>query len=206
MPRKNTKKKARPWSPMPAVPVRVWPGGQSYEARVRQIKALLEHDQPFVLSRYLVSAILVPDRCSWFHEIILWQSREGDIEQQSLVVTPEIFRALVDEFGMTLVEKTDEGSIYECNGLMRGLSEEYRNEMARHRAAIDVARQTYLIKKEGCSRGWVMTLRRRLEAAEEAYARASRQFAADHGIYTYRFVSEPGAEPQETAPAAAEEP
>jgi len=174
------------------VPVKAWKGGTSFDARKEQIAALLENDQPFVLARYLVTVPLVDGACDWLHEIILWQSRSGDREQASLILTPRMFRDLVEAFDMRQADRIDEGEIYECNSLLRDLSEEYRKEMDRHRDAVETAKKNYMVKKDGYSRSWTMRLRQRLTAAEAAYSSASQQFLVDHNIYTYTFAGERG--------------
>jgi len=191
MPRKTSKTKKKKVPGMPSAP-RKWRGGTSYEARKAQVAALLENDQPFVLSRYLVTANFITETSDWFHEIILWQTREGDREQQSLVLTAPIFRRLVREFDMKIVEHTEYGTIYECNSLLRDLCEEFRSEVAGHLQNLQEARMLYAVKKSGVTREWTMQLRGRIEAAEAELVQAERQFRKDHGIYTYRFCREKG--------------
>lgn len=191
MPRKTSKTKKEKVPGSPSAP-RKWRGGNSYESRKAQVAALLEDDQPFVLSRYLVTANFITETSDWFHEIILWQTREGDREQQSLVLTPPIFRRLVREFDMKMVDHTEYGTIYECNSLLRDLCEEFRKEIAGYVDDLREARQLYAVKKVGVTREWAMGLRERIGAAEEQIARAERRFREDHGIYTYRFCREKG--------------
>lgn len=181
----------------------VWRGGQTLESRREQIRRLLDEEQPFVLARYSVSSPFVTDAWSWAYELILWQTRAGEEEQQSLVMDAITFRHLIREFNMYLAEQNDDGAVYECNSLLRDLTAQWREDMEPCRLALAAAHRALSLKKEDRCRSMTLALWDRYREAKASFAEADGRFALEHSIHIYRFSGIPGEEYEEEALAMA---
>lgn len=186
--------------------VYVWSGGTTLSARRHQIQDLLDKGQPFVLAKYALSIPLVEGAYSWAYELIIWQTREGDDEQQSLLLEPIIFRKLIKEFDMKAVYRIKEGEVYACNSLMADLCLQYRHDMAPAADAVVKARYALALKpRRDMPAGSTRPLWDRLDAAEAACAEADRRFVADNDIHLYRFSGERDGEGEDVFDGSEEE-
>lgn len=87
----------------------------------RKIEKLVADNQPFILIRY--EEMFCEDYNSRSYELVTWQNR--DQYQPSMVMDSNLFRKIIKDYDLQLLESSEMGRVYGIDNRLQQLSREF---------------------------------------------------------------------------------
>lgn len=171
-----------------------WPYGHIE----RCIEQLEEDDQPWAVARYHGKARFVAGECTYFYELIIFQTFDAESPISCMMMDRNTYRDLIAQYGLTKRYSIPDGELFSRSDWLRDLVKKYLRERDALSVEYEVAHTTRLrlgrLLSHGerpnnngitnASRnGWIakeQSLKKKLSDFQGA-------FAKKHGIIIYNF-------------------
>lgn len=163
----------------------LWEGGSDLASRRRQIKRLIDLDQPFALARFRTGMILLPDYSEWTYELVLWQTRLDEESTPSLTMSRQTFNALIKEFGLQAGKKDKYGTVYVKDDTFNRLRNLFEEMTAAIEKDIQVIRES--IARGRVAKDNLQAARDRIETLKKQKNEITETFYNEQDLIVFRF-------------------